>query len=735
MRLPLAALLVLLAACSTAPKTPSQHPANSYVDPKLCAGCHAAIAASYSRTAMAHAFFRALPANMMEDFDRRNSFFHKPSGRYYRMIRRDGRFFLRRHQISADGKETNVVEKEIHYVMGSGHHARSYIHRTANNELLELPVTWYAEKGGYWGMSPGYDRPAHPDFRRRISYDCMFCHNAYPAPAEYRSYHPVFPLNLPEGIDCQRCHGPGQAHVAAASRPGAAVDAVRASIVNPKRLSAERQLEVCMQCHLETTSFSLPNSIVRYDRGPFGYIPGEPLAEFQLHFDHAPGSGRENKFEIVSAAYRLRQSRCFRESQGKLLCTTCHNPHQAASGEEATRQYRKACEGCHAGKLSAAHPAGADCASCHMPRRRTEDVIHAVMTDHRIVAKPPFGNLLAERIERPDGDYRGEVVPYYPTNPPELYAATAQVKQRSNLKEGIARLEQALRRLTPTGPEFYFDLAQAYLSEGRQADAIRLYREALRHAPDFVPALRSLGAALTREGQPEEAWKVLGSVPGDATAAHERGLALQRLGRTAEAVAALEEACRLDPDFPEAFNSLGGVYFEAKQGARAAEAFREAVRIRPDYAEAHNNLANVLQAEGDFPHAREHYETAIGLQPQYAAAHFNYGGALIAQQRFAEAEKQLEAAVQQQPDLAEAQELLGNLLVRRGAAAQAAIHFEAALRRNPSAAGAHFGLAAVLAAQGDRAGAESHLREAAKSTDPLVRRQVEALRNLLMQNR
>jgi hypothetical protein len=34
--------------------------------------------------------------------------------------------------------------------------------------LVELPLAWYAEKGGYQG------------FRRKIGYDCMFCHNGYP---------------------------------------------------------------------------------------------------------------------------------------------------------------------------------------------------------------------------------------------------------------------------------------------------------------------------------------------------------------------------------------------------------------------------------------------------------------------------------------------------------------------------------------------------------------------------
>jgi len=58
----------------------------------------------------------------------------------------------------------------------------------------------------------------------------------------------------------------------------------------------------------------LPNAIRLYDRGPFSFRPGEAFSAFQLSFDDAPGSGKADKFEIVSSVYRLRQSKSFLKS-------------------------------------------------------------------------------------------------------------------------------------------------------------------------------------------------------------------------------------------------------------------------------------------------------------------------------------------------------------------------------------------------------------------------------------
>ena len=68
-----------------------------------------------------------------------------------------------------------------------------------------------------WGMAPGFDRRDHDGVTRRVRHECMFCHNAYPevggAAVCRTGASQAFPQQLPEGIGCQRCHGPGADHV------------------------------------------------------------------------------------------------------------------------------------------------------------------------------------------------------------------------------------------------------------------------------------------------------------------------------------------------------------------------------------------------------------------------------------------------------------------------------------------------------------------------------------------
>ena len=110
---------------------------------------------------------------------------------------------------------------------------------------------------------------------------------------------------------------------------------MRAAIVNPARLTPERRLELCLQCHLESTSRRLPYSLRRYGRAMFSYRPGQPLENYILHFDHAPGAGQDDKFEISGAAYRLMKSACFLKSDQRAVLH--HLPQSPRRGHGRSR--------------------------------------------------------------------------------------------------------------------------------------------------------------------------------------------------------------------------------------------------------------------------------------------------------------------------------------------------------------------------------------------------------------
>ena len=135
-----------------------------------------------------------------------------------------------------------------------------------------------------------------------------------------------------------------------------------------------------------------------------------------------------------------------------------------------------------------------------MPKRRTDDVVHVVMTDHYIQRQKPPGDLLASIAERHETDenaYHGEVKLYYPQQLPkspenELYLAIAQVSQKSNLREGIKQLTAAIEKHHPGRIEYYLHLGDAWTDSGQPQNALPLYEEAVRRQPNSPVALQKL---------------------------------------------------------------------------------------------------------------------------------------------------------------------------------------------------------------------------------------------------
>ena len=671
----------------------------------LCVPCHAEIAASFQKTGMGRSFSAMRDGNFAE-----KPYYHEASDSYFVMLERGGRVLQRRWQLDVADKETNVEEKQVDFVLGSGNHAKTYLHLTSRGTLQQLPLGWYAENGGYFAMNPGYDRPDFPGSTRAISYECMACHNAYPKiPAANREEgaEAKYLAPIPAGIDCQRCHGPGQEHAAA---PG------KGPIVNPARLAPEREFEICMQCHLETTSRLLPHSIQKHGRAPFSYVAGQPLAEFEVTFDRA--AGKNQSVEVAGGAYRFRQSPCFLKSEGKLRCTTCHNPHDIPRGEAATAQYNQVCLGCHRG----AHRASENCVGCHMPKTRTDDAVHIVITDHRIQRGPVAGDLTAEKAETPEGpaaSYRGPVAPYDPAKVDALYEAVAQVRDGSNLQVGLPLLASLIAQQKSARSGFFVDLGEAYRAAGDGVRAIRAFDDALARSPDSLVILLKLGNAQIEARQWAKAEATLRRAtrrsPSDPLAWGLLGWALWQQDQRAEGRAALEKGIQLDPEAPELHNYLGSLLLGTGDRAGAVRAFREGVRLEPGIAEWRANLAGLLASMGQVTEARYHFEQSVRFKPAYAAGRFEYARLLAALGETTNAEKHAKAAVDADPAMAEAHELWGALMANRGDAAGAQRELETAVKLAPGLAKAQYELGVMLFSKGDASAGVEHLSLAAKA--------------------
>ena len=184
-----------------------------YAGEKQCAPCHREIYDTFKKLGMGQSWLDPATAPIIEDYETNNTFQHAKSGFHYKMLRKEGKFIQQRYLLDRNQQPIDLHEEEVTYVVGSGNHARSYLRHHPNGVITQLPVTWYSQQKR-WDMSPGYDTKNHLDFNRAIPQGCVFCHTAYPRMQAEQIDDPHYFANpIPEGIGCERCHGPGAKHV------------------------------------------------------------------------------------------------------------------------------------------------------------------------------------------------------------------------------------------------------------------------------------------------------------------------------------------------------------------------------------------------------------------------------------------------------------------------------------------------------------------------------------------
>ena len=598
----------------------SQGAADGYIEDLACQQCHFNQWESFQHVGMSKSFVKPQASNFIENFDA-PVYFHQASKRYFKITKEKDELIFKRYQLDGDQQQINVYERKVDWILGSGNKTRSYIYQTELGELYQLPLGWYSETQS-WRMGPGYDKKFHQGVRRIIRRECLFCHNAYPDVESGSDSHwqaHVFPKNLPEGIGCQRCHGPGAPHIKAVLN-GEKIETIRHSITNPAKLAIENRDSVCFQCHL-LPAVAMPG-VRHFDRADYSFRAGDLISDYMLHVDvKDPQLAKSERFEINHHAYRLRQSACFQASAGELTCISCHNPHQKISQEDRGEHYGKVCLSCHKEHIVEDNLNPADCTFCHMPKRRTQDVVEVVMTDHKIqkhasdktqrLAPLKQREPLISGIEFliPEHSPSGELA--------DIYKSVTLLRALVTESE-VDRLESLLAKVTDDRePEFLalLDLARGQVALKRHSDAEETLNKLIKSQADNPKVLEWLATVYSAQNKFIEAEKLF------------------------------KKAISIDQNVPEVHVKLGLLYLKQNKSSLAFKSLTRATSLRPNMSEGWFYLAVLLANLNQFDEAVMNYKRALAIEPSFTTAYLNISDVLLKQNNPTEAKRYLKHGI------------------------------------------------------------------------------------------
>lgn len=194
----------------------------------------------------------------------------------------------------------------------------------------------------------------------------------------------------------------------------------------------------------------------------------------------------------------------------------------------------------------------------------------------------------------------------------------------------------------PENPRAWLNAGHAALNRGDLPEARRLLLEAHRLAPGYAYVQANLSVVARLQGDAAESlrWTEDGvrCGPGLALAHYYHGIALERVGRPEDAVAAYARTTDLDAHYADAWFAQARLREAKSEWAEAAAAYERVVTVDPGRAEAGMSAAVLYHHRlGDPGRAVGLYRTALRAVPTHYGAHYQLAVALLALGQEAEA--------------------------------------------------------------------------------------------------
>ena len=236
-------------------------------------------------------------------------------------------------------------------------------------------------------------------------------------------------------------------------------------------------------------------------------------------------------------------------------------------------------------------------------------------------------------------------------------AATLAVMTTAHVQAGHWRNTTALfthvLEVTERNAVAHDLLGLEWLEAGGLDQALAHLDEAVRIAPDYLDARANLAAALSRAGRHEEA------------------------------VDQRREVLRRRPRDPDAHAHLGLALGRLGRHEEALASLAEALRLAPDNPVALRGSGVALTRQGKNEQAIAYLRRALRVDPGDAETHVNLGTVFLRQDELERAEAEFEEALRIDPDNASAHKNLGVLLARQRKLGEAMAHFAEVLRVDP----------------------------------------------------
>lgn len=589
-----------------------------YVGMQACRQCHEDIYQNFIKTGMGQSFGLATKTKSAGNYKLNEPVYDASVDMYYYPYWKNNNLLIKEFRLN---KKDTVYQRnqKINYIIGSGQHTNSHMYNI-NGYVYQIPLTFYTQKGE-WNLPPGFENGHNSRFSRPIELECMSCHNSYPqmVKGSINKYK-----HIPMGIECERCHGPGELHIKT-KKEGKIVNTKKDTdftIVNPAKLPYKLQIDVCQRCHLQG------NAILKEGKSFTDFKPGMPLSDVFHVF--MPVYKDTASFYMASHPERLKRSKCFTASRSNpgledMTCITCHNPHYSVKFS-SDKSFNLKCESCHnvSNKVALCSESKKvreandnNCIHCHMRRSSTVDIPHVTITDHYI------------RI---------------PEN------------MKSEKKENKTVVD--IRALTPdpgnaTITKAYLYFYEKFQSDQKFLDSAFIYLQKLKGKDYFKNAVHYYFLS----GKFNEISSLVASNKGEKITEpiinYQVGQAFTNIGEDKKATSYFEKAVSEQPYNLNYRNKLASNYLSLQKLNKAEGQLRFINKENPLIAVTNNNLGFIMLVKQEIDSAEYYFKQALKLNPDYGYAHLNMAKVYLGNGKIDKAVDKLNEVEDRFPELSE----------------------------------------------------------------------------------